>query len=439
MLDKLCNISDSQQTQSRLQKMITSMTLLSESKEDRLRLLKESKDETIDEIVKYQNVLEIIIQKATELSIKEVEKAYEKVENDILQDIGTIDSIINLLEDTNCKLNKTATNRAQSFVCSKVAEKHIEEAEIEKTKQANYDNTDVKITFCTNSTLNDYIQGLQGIGDVVVTKKKKTDIYKLKGSRDISIKVANDAKTCYSEGCCLTQDNQLLVTDLVNKKVKRIDTSTMTVTDYCSLDSRPIGICCINQQEAVVACCDPNKIQYVSIEHKIMPTMKIDTPHGCYGIAMNNENLYVTDMYTSLYVYDMNGTLLRTITNNNDGNKLFSMIRHIAFNESGNKMFVGDLKKGIVCFDGKGNYLSTERFKDVDGICSDGRGNIFVGSYTMESIIQFDEDAKKIGVVGKPRNRLHVRGLRSISFHYGQNRMFVTMHNSDIMKMFELE
>ncbi|KAL4218731.1 hypothetical protein ACF0H5_021319 [Mactra antiquata] len=438
MVDTLYNLSDSQQTQIRLQQMMISFSTLSKSKDARLEGLKEAKKETINQIAKYQYVLESIVRKVAESSKKKVEEAYQNLEADILQDKNTIDSTNDVLQKTDDKLKKASSNRAQRFVCSKEAEKNIQVAE--KLKLENNDNTDVEISFRPNNTLMDYIQGLHGIGDVLVVDKKKRNMYKLKGSRDINIKVSDDTSTCHSFGCCLTYDNQLLVTDYVNQTVKHIDTQTLIVVGYVTLDSKPQGVCCINQHEVAVGCDTPHKIQFVSIDNKMTPTRKIDTSHECYGMAMKDDNLYVTDFNTSLYVYDMNGTKLRTITNDNDGNKLFSKIRHIAFNESGDKMYVCDLDNGLVCFDGKDNYLSTIKDNDLNGVrgvCTDGRGNIFVAGYWSHNVVQFNEDGKKIGVVVKQEDRL--KDPISIFFHREQNRMFVTMGGSDILKMYELE
>ncbi|KAL4218876.1 hypothetical protein ACF0H5_021464 [Mactra antiquata] len=439
MLGVLSNLSDSQQTKRRLQQMMDSMQTLSTSKDDRMQCLKKSKAEAIDQIEKFQHVLETIFNRAVVSSKEGVENAYKNLELDIMQDKGTIDNTNAILQVTDDKLNKTPAKRPQRFVCSQEAEKNIKTTEDEKMMQESNNETEVDSSFRPNIKLTENVQDLHGIGDVLVAKKKR-NIYKLKNSRDITIKSSNDAYTCRSFGCCLIHDNQLLVTDGANQKLKRIDTSTMTVTDYCSLDSQPMGICCINQKEVVVACCYSHKIQFVSIESQMTPTRKIDTSHVCHGIAIKDDNLYVTDEETSLYVYDMNGTLLRTIINDNDGNKLFSSIRHIVFSESGNEMFVGDENSGIVCFDGKDNYLSTIKGSDLDGVsgvCTDGRGNIFVTGYWSNNVVQYSEDGKKLDVVIKQEDGL--KEPLSMHFSQRQNRLFVTMDGSDILKMYELE
>ncbi|KAL4219210.1 hypothetical protein ACF0H5_021792 [Mactra antiquata] len=209
--------------------------------------------------------------------------------------------------------------------------------------------------------MKDYIQGLHGIGKVHVAGKKNVDQYKFKSSKDINIRVSDDTKT--------------------------------------------------------FACGKPNQIQFVTVENKIMPTRKIDTSHLCYGIVMKDDILYVTDWNASLCVYDMNGILLKTITNDIDGNKLFATSAHITISNDGHKMFVGDWKNGLVCLDGKGTHISTIKDNDlngVDGVCNDGRGNIFVVGCRPYNVVQYNEDGKKIGVVVKQEDRLNCP--RSIIF-----------------------
>ncbi|KAL4224455.1 hypothetical protein ACF0H5_017907 [Mactra antiquata] len=441
MLESLFKLSDTQLTKSRLRQIIASMGTLGDSTDTRLEALNKARKETLDQIEIFQRVLESMLRKATESSQNEVEKVYQKLKNEILQNKRTIDDTSDALRDTSNKLNKSAANRAQQFVCSKIAEKDIKEAEQAMMKlQMTDENTDVEMSFHPDHKLKDYVQGLHGIGEVQGTRKNRTDLYKQKGKREIRIKVSSDSKTCSSWGCCLTDDHHLLFTDWNNKKVKRIDTRTLTFVDDCVLEGLPGGICCISKQEVAVGCRDPNMIQFVSIGNKVIPTRKIDTTHKCYDIGMKKDNLYVTDYESSMYVYDMSGTKLRTITHDAVGNELFTYSGHIAINESGNKMFVGNFKAGFVCFDGTGNHMSTIEDSNLDaseGVCGDGRGNIFVAGRHSHNVVQFNVNGKKVGVVVKQENG--IERPKSICFHPNTNRMFVTMLDSDILKMYEFE
>ncbi|KAL4235252.1 hypothetical protein ACF0H5_006890 [Mactra antiquata] len=136
----------------------------------------------------------------------------------------------------------------------------------------------------------------------------------------------------------------------------------------------------------------------------------------------------------------MAGTLLNTITTDNAGTRLFARSRHISLSKNRNKMFVGDWDKGLVCFDRAGNYLSTSSESDLNaavGVCVDVYGNIFGVGYTSHNVVQYNEDGKKVGVIVRQQDGL--LNPRSVCFHKELSRLFVTMNNSNVVKMYELE
>ncbi|KAL4218833.1 hypothetical protein ACF0H5_021421 [Mactra antiquata] len=173
MVDTLFNLSDSQQTQSRLRQMIVTLTSLSEFKDNRLEILKEANDKCIEQIEKFQHGLQQIIIRAAEESKKKIKDAYQRLEADILQDKSIFKNTNDVLQKTDDKLKKASVNRAQRFVCLKKAENDIKEAENEKMKQETDNNTGVEISFRPNNKLMNYIQDLHGVGDVLVAKKEE--------------------------------------------------------------------------------------------------------------------------------------------------------------------------------------------------------------------------------------------------------------------------
>ncbi|KAL4239012.1 hypothetical protein ACF0H5_003716 [Mactra antiquata] len=441
MIGSLFNLSDSKVIQNQLKQLIASMTALGKSKDEQLEALNVAKDEAVQKIEIFQMALVAAIKKAADLSKKEVNDVYKKLEKEILQDKSAIDKTSDVLKVTHGKLNKSEANRAQRFVCTKIAKEKITQAESDMAEKEKSNIDVIQMSFTPNQSLKDNIIGLQGIGQVGVPIKKKTDLYKITGSKDINIKVSDDRFWCYSLDCCLTDDNQLLATDQNNKKLKRIDTGTLRVIDYCKFDSEVFGVCCVSKQEAVVACGHSNMIQFVSIGETMIPTRQIKMSHCCYGINTMNGKLYVTDAKCSLYVYDMTGNLLNTISHDNAGNSLFSCGRLVTFNEKNHNLYVCDRDKGVVCFDNVGNYLSTVNdynLKYVHSVCVDGRSNMFVVDSSSYRVVQFNEDGKKIGEVVQQQDGLKQSPLAAC-FLQSHNILFVTLCDSDVLKMYELE
>ncbi|KAL4223977.1 hypothetical protein ACF0H5_017436 [Mactra antiquata] len=439
MVDTLFTLDDTKRISRNLKDMMVSLTTISNSKDRKLEALTKAKHEAIEKVEIFEKALKSIIRKAAEDSKSEIVATHQELENEILQEKSNVDTTQDELQQIEGKLKKSEGNRAQRFVCTKQAEKKVTQADRLNVKHDTRSNQDAPLSFTPNQSLMNYVKGLHGIGQVN-TSRKKIDKYRIKGKRDIKINISDDSGTCSSFGCCLTHDNKLLVTDMRNKKLKHINLDTMTVVDSCKLDSSPRAVCIISDEEAAVACFHPGRIQFVSIHHKMIPTRLIELSHGCYGIASKHDKLYVTDIFSSLYVYNMAGTLLKTITCNNAGTRLFSDNSHITFNENGDKLFVCDEHKGLVCFDGAGNYLSTSSDSDLKGardVCVDGHGNVFVIEYSSNNVVQFNEDGKKIGVIVEEQDGL-IRPV-SVCFHQKLNRLFVTMQKSNVVKMYELE
>ncbi|KAL4230680.1 hypothetical protein ACF0H5_011056 [Mactra antiquata] len=477
MIGKLFKMNEGKQIQNRLRDIIDSMTALGESTDDKLEVLKVAKEESIEKVLSFQKALEVIFRRAAEASTNEIETRYKELESEILQDKLSIESVTGNLLESEEKLKKAEGNRAQHYVCSKLAEKTIKGTLAFEEKLRNDDHKN--LTFTPSQPLMDYVNSLQSIGTVVVTSEKKQnrhrmtasrdnnsqtsmdgtgdvtskklDVYRIKESKDINIKVSGDAAACLIISCCLTYDNMLLVTDLNNKKLKRIDIQSMNIVDFCTLDSEPFGVCCISQYEAVVACTSSNKIQFVSIDNKLTPTRHINMSHECRGIATNDNKLYVSDGY-SFYIYDTAGNLLKTTSYDDRGTMLVFGLLHvtqtsnIAVSVDGNKLYVCDPGKGILCYDKEGNYLSTYTDSDesgVCGVCVDGRGNVFVVGRNSSNVVQFNEDGKKIGVV-VPKQHGLIRPL-SVCFHQKLNKLFVTenilfstMYDRGVVKMYDL-
>ncbi|KAL4230832.1 hypothetical protein ACF0H5_011206 [Mactra antiquata] len=438
MIGKLFKMNECKLIQSRLRGIIVSMTVLGESTDDKLEVLKVAKEESIEKVLSFQKTIEAIIRRAAKASTDEIETRYKDLVSEILQDKLSIESVTGNLLESEEKLKKAEGNRAQHYVCSKLAEKKMNSTLAFEEKIR---SDDKNLAFTPSQPLMDYVSRLQGIGTVDVTSEK-LDVYRIKESKDINIKVSGDAATCGTTSCCLTYDNMLLVTDFNNKKLKRIDIQSMNIVDFCTLDSKPHGVCCISQYEAVLACSSSNKIQFVSIDNKMKPTRHINMSHICSVIATNDNKLYVSDSF-SFFIYDMTGNLLKTTSHNNRGfivNLLqMSYAVNIAVSVDGNKLYVSDLNKGIACYDKEGNYLSTYTGTDVSGVsgvCVDGRGNMFVVGCNSHNVVQFNEDGKKIGVVVTKQHGLN-RPL-SLCFHQKLNKLFVTMNDNDVVKMYEL-
>ena len=103
-------------------------------------------------------------------------------------------------------------------------------------------------------------------------------------------------------------------------------------------------------------------------------------------------------------------------------------------------MFVADWNKGVVCFDGTGTYMSTITDTDIRGargVCVDGSGNLMVTGVWSHNVVQYTEEGKKLGEIAGRGDGLY--SPYSVCYHQTQKKMFVTMSNKDVVKMYELK
>jgi sugar lactone lactonase YvrE len=166
-------------------------------------------------------------------------------------------------------------------------------------------------------------------------------------------------------------------------------------------------------------------------------TRKIDMDHYCSGIAYNKDKLFVSDEENAVYIHDMNGRMIRKITTDNSGKSIFRKSRHISVSTNRECVYVCDNDNGLVTLDMQGNHISTFTDDDMSSphdVCTDGRGNIFVGAWTSSNITQIREDSMtKIGVIKTDQIPL------SVCFDKNKNIIFVTHHEQNSIKVYTLE
>jgi DNA-binding beta-propeller fold protein YncE len=172
------------------------------------------------------------------------------------------------------------------------------------------------------------------------------------------------------------------------------------------------------------------------MDNKLITTKQLKLDHNCHGLAYKDNKLFISDATTALYIYDMNGTMLKKITTDKQGNALFKRNRDISLGSDGNMIYVADFDKGLIVLDIEGNYKTTitdPDFINLVGVCTDKRGNIFVCGWGDSKIVQINEKADvKLCVLDNV-----LRGL-SCSFNLKHNRLEVTTYNSDTIKVYDL-
>lgn len=263
-------------------------------------------------------------------------------------------------------------------------------------------------------------------------------LYTVKQKHKIDVRSSTDTSPCCIQGSCLTQTGSLLLVDSNNLKLKLVDITSLTVVDECYV-YRPEDVCCISETEAVVACYS-NSIQFISLVDQLTPTTTLQINQYCCGIAYRSGNLFVSDWSNSVFVYDMNGHLLKGVSQDNIGSALFSESRKLAFSDD-NRLFVCDQEdsNGVIILNEEVELIGKAKDIGVDGayaICGDGKGNMFVCGHYSHNVVQIRNCGSKVGEVLNQSDGMY--SPRSACFHSKTNRLFVTCLD-DYITMFELQ
>lgn len=437
-VENLYKKSATEETQRQLSTTKVNMERIKKVKENQVEELKQSLRKATDSIKDTTNEMEALLEKLAKQSIKAVEKVYGIIEADLQQAVVDAENYIDDLEQFADILKKSKGNKTQEFVCVKTAEKHIAKAKgagklLEKS-------TYVGIEFVTDSNIKTFLHQQKTLGKVSAETNKhcklKTTPYKVKQEKEIDVKLGYDAFPCNIFGSCLTEDGSLLLADFNNNKLKRVNLSTETVRDYLNMPGSPIAICQTSNNEAAVSL-DNSTIQFVSIGEKMTCTRQLKLGHYCYGLAYKDEKIVVTEKSHAIYIHSMTGVVLHKTTADKSGKVICKNNRHISLGTNRDKVYVADQKSGLVTLDGEGNQLLT--FTDLDlvksqGVCTDGRGNIFACGFGSPSIVQISEDSqRKLGTFGTLTNPF------SLCFDAPHNRLVVTQFEKNSIKIYQLE
>ncbi|KAL4216266.1 hypothetical protein ACF0H5_023992 [Mactra antiquata] len=432
-INRLYNKTDTSRATYKLGYILDDMNQWKANTDTLLKQLRDSKTTAIKAISDYRIEMEKFLKKLEEASIKEIEDQYQTLESQILAERQRYEDSIDELKNLKQLLTQASGNIAQRFVCSKLAEKKCTTLGDDEMKRKTFKHAEVK--FVPSEQLKSSIEKMKNLGETSAISSRMYNLYKVTKICDMKVRLKEDTSEYnWIYGSCIIDDT-VIFTDCENNKLKRFDISSSSLIDYCKVPDGPLGVCRVGEREVAVACWD-RRVQFVSIHNKLSLLRSIQMNHVCCGIAYSNDKLYITDRNKSLYMYDMSGNILKTVTSDNSGQPIFERSRLITFNDKKDRLFVGDVGKGLVCFNAECDYIETVTDSDVrpHGVCTDGYGNVIVANCDLHTIVQCSRDGQKCGIIV---NKTRVYPV-SVSIHHGLRKMFVGYFRSDTVEVYNL-
>ncbi|KAL4216791.1 hypothetical protein ACF0H5_024512 [Mactra antiquata] len=432
-IDRLYNMTDTTKATSELNDTIDTMTQLQTDTDTRLHQLQESKVTAIKAVSDFRIEMEKFLKKLKEVSIKEIEEEYKKLEAEILEERKRYEDFIDDLKTLKQLFSQASRNIAQQFVCSKLSENKCTSIRYQQNRESlNF----AEVKFTPSDDLKSSIEKMVHLGEASAISSKTYNVYKATKICDMMVGMKEDKfPDNWTLGSCIVDDT-VIFTDYLHNKLKRFDISSSSLVDSCEVPEGPRGICTVGYKEVAVAC--NHKVQFVSVHDKLTLMRCIKMDHWCYGLAHSNNKLYITDEYMSLYLHDMSGNLLKTVTNSDDDGRqpLFKSSNHITVNDKSGRVFVGDSKKGLVCFNAQCDYIETITDPDVrpNGVCVDGYGNVIIANSRINTIVQCGRDGQKHSIIVNK----NIEAPQCVCVHYDLRKMFVGYESSNTVEVYNL-
>jgi outer membrane protein assembly factor BamB len=250
------------------------------------------------------------------------------------------------------------------------------------------------------------------------------------------------------------EDGTIILADNNNNKLKRLHKYNYTVTDYCDLTEWPWRLCMINNTKVAVTVPSKEEVHFISIEGHMKSTNKIKTDFKCYGLAYANNNLYISDSKTSVYMYTLTGRKLIHVQFSKDplGYTLFSDIQSLAVSKDAKRIYVADSYNGLIVMDNNGHVITSfkdEQLKFASCCYCTQVGSVLVSGNGSNNVLQFTSDGELIGEIIKFKddrsNILSVllkgidnRGILSVCCNLKMTKMCTSRNADDNIEVYDI-
>ncbi|XP_045171301.2 uncharacterized protein LOC123533636 [Mercenaria mercenaria] len=364
-------------------------------------------------------------------AVESLNKRYSEINSEMESEITLMANTITEVDKSTSMLQSLSNMDArQQFVQTKLIQRTVKDAKklFEKSESQ---GTRV-VRFIENADLNTVIMTATDLGRLEtmnkIQKLPTPKQYKLKSKREIHVRMQNDVKRCYISDTCQLHDGTIILTDFDNKKVKWLDTN-YNVKCHCDLNNQPRDICCTTQNEVAVKM-NNNKVQFLSVDSSLSVLRDISIEDGGYwGMAYIAGDLWLSTG-SGINVYSRSGTLLKSINNIVNGQRIFKDLpQHIA--ASRENVIVTDGSDGAVCLGRDGTVKSELRDGSLNytqGVCVSSDGTVFLSGFRSHNIVIFSGDGKCQGELLTQEIGLTNPG--SLYYDNKRNCLILTRHRS---------
>ncbi|XP_052235683.1 uncharacterized protein LOC127847672 isoform X1 [Dreissena polymorpha] len=422
-------LPDLQQLSRKIQTVLVELKKLQNYWDTNMQSLQVSYNKQLHEIGQTRQKINTILDEIENTTLKELEDKMTTLKASVNTNVDNCSKLQNELTRLRDTIHDIVDKgKAElSFIASKKCLEKINQSET--YLKENLVQVESSLTFHVDSDFQQHLSKLSGLGRIVVCTCTQAvplpgapnKVLAVQGKSEYDVSIASDVKNRFDiRAICVLSNDQILVADYTNKRVKLLD-HQYQVVGHCDLNAYQFDMCRITSSEVAVAVDvdQKNEVQFVSVnDGRLVKGRKLRFKHPCYGIAHNLQYLYLTSG-TALYKYSMSGDLLIKLYEN----KSYPLtVNKCAVSPSGDKIFVTNYSHSkVLTLDRDGTVFHTFTDPDLkvpEGIHMTALGQVLVCGEASSTILQLDgEGKKKLATLATRRDGLD----RPLSVSYNRN------------------
>jgi hypothetical protein len=410
--------------QTKIESAIATMAECQNINQHKIQDLQAKKERLLENIAQFRNEINARLDKLQDKTVSEIEEKMAALTRELNKKISNLEADIARMKSAQKKIGTASTNKSQAFVSTKIglevadkanyignedkdlghmevpdfrgdqrilsllkeiedmgimrpiyaqetdANNEINMADKSAPDKSNHPNADV--TIANKETKESKENIVQSVSEHAEqsgqesTGGKKVLQFQIKGKKTVCTKVDSDCKKIDSQGivsCCFMKNGKIVLCDYDNKKLKMLHRSTYEVTNQFDLPGLPWQLCAISDNSIAVSLGKLREIQYFSLQYNIQKSGSFSTDHNCYGLAYANDNLYVSDSDTYIYIYSEFGIKQKQVTNTLLKSPSFInswldiSLKNLAVTDDGSRIFVTHPTNGLIMLDTEGKEV----------------------------------------------------------------------------------
>ena len=410
-ISKDFDIDSTEETIDNWNELNVTITSLADSREKDLNNLTLEAKDCRDRAKRFREELSIKLESMEAKTLSEIDILKTQEKKTITQQLDTCKAAQNSLDADrrNLILAKERNDRQSIFVYNiqlSQTMKSLTTITEESTKEVYQSH----ISFECNPAIT--IACDQELGTVKchttrIPQQKGFDEMSVTARKQVNVKVPSDAEDAGITGSAFLPSGQLILCDIINKKLKLLD-ENLQMKESIDLPEYPWDIAVVNQHQVIVTFPGQRYLQFIQVTPSLALGHTVDLGMECRGVTVSRESIYISFSESGegkIGIYDLTGKKKRIIDqyNDKDGIELIYRPYYIAVSND-EKLFVSgyDVQYAtptVYCLESNGNVLytvSNSLFKDCSGISVDENENLLVCDANSHKVFLITKDGKEV-------------------------------------------